>query len=133
MAEAEGWTHQDYALAVAAAIANTDIALDVSRERLLSLAAIGSNLKAAQASADTLAQHVLVLDALFSRFAFESHAALSRNANSKTPETAERYLNAAIRASRASIATMSALKILRDDTPTTTEPEAAALFLAEAK
>lgn len=141
MSEAEGWTPQDYTIALAATLANIEMPLDISRERLAALGGIGSGLAAVQASADTLAQHVLVLDALFSRFALEAHAALTRNTNSRAPETAERYLNAAIKASRAALATMSALKILRDDAnppatllpPQTVQPASAPLFLVEAK
>lgn len=143
MSEAEGWTPQDYTIALSATLANVEMPLDISRERLAALGSIGAGLAAVQASADTLAQHVLILDALMSRFALEAHAALTRNTNARAPETAERYLNAAIKASRAALATMSALSILRSHAnptstatllpPQTVQPASAPLFLVEAK
>lgn len=76
-----------------------------------------------RASADELAGHYAILEALFHRFAREAHEALKSD-KPQAGEIADRYLTAALKAQRAALATLSALKILRSSasTPTPTQP-----------
>lgn len=114
MAAREEWAPDFYAVVLAENIRSTNVSLDRQRERLGALARLGAGLAGAQASADELAQHYAVLEALFHRFAVESHGALQAG-GPRASEIAERYLSASLKAQRAGLATLSALKVLRED------------------
>ena len=116
MADAEAWSPDDYALALADHIRDTRVPLDRQRERLAALAQVGAG--ADRAAADMLAQTAIILEALFHRFSRTAHE-ISINGQDRNSVHAERYLSAALRASRAAMATLSALKVLRDGAPTT--------------
>ncbi len=128
LATAEGWTPEDYSLALAENIRTTAVPLDVQRERLAALAQLGGGLSQTgdQAAATRLAQHFAVLEALHQRFAFEAFEALRGN-GPRASEIAERYLGASLKAQRAAMSVLSALKVLRDSqapggAPTTITP-----------
>jgi hypothetical protein len=114
MAEREGWTPDTYAISLSEAIRTSLIPLDVQRERIQTLAQVGAGLAGGQASAEELAAHYSVLDALFHRFARSAHE-ISVNEPLRTYKAAEVYLNVAIKAQRASLSVLSALKVLRDE------------------
>lgn len=128
LAQREGWTPQRYALGLSEAIRSSHVSLDAQRERLAALAAMAPGLGAAQHSADALAQHFVVLEALWQRFAFAAHGALqdaqSGAGGKSRVEAADKYLSAALRAQRAAMQCLSALKVLRDGqaAPTTQAP-----------
>lgn len=112
MAMAEGMPAQGYAIRLAEVLrAPGDTPLAQQRARLQALAGCGAG--GDLAAADTLSQHALILEALFTRFAFESGRWLQSN-DRKAGEYAERYLNAAVKAQAAAARCLSALKILRD-------------------
>lgn len=113
MAEAIEWTPALYALSLAKHIRAREVPLDMQRERLASLSNIGAGLDGEQASAEELAQHSVILDALFFRFTDEAVRALSQ-AGPRSSEIAERFLNAALKAQRAGVSVLSALATLRD-------------------
>lgn len=120
MATSEGWEPDFYACSLAEHIRNTNVPMDMQRERIRALAQLGAGLAGAQASADELSQHYAVLDSLFHRFAMAAHGALQAG-GPRASEIAERYLSASLKAQRASLATLSALKMLREEVaaPTT--------------
>ena len=118
MARREGWTPERYALGLAEAIRSSLVPLDAQRERLAALAAMAPGLGADQHSADALAQHFAVLEALWQRFALAAHGALKETQSGAggkgRVDAADRYLSAALRAQRAAMQCLSALKVLRD-------------------
>ena len=117
IAEREGFTPEVYALALSESIRNSAVPLDVQRERLASLAQAGGG--ADKATADELARHFSILSALFERFARASSEAIARG-DPKAADTAETFMRAAERAQKASVACLSALRVLRESpTPTT--------------
>lgn len=111
MAQAEGWTPDTYAVVLSEHIRATTIPLEAQRERLAALAGIGA--KADQAAADELVRHYSVLEALMHRFARDAVEVSSARVT-KAAEAVERYANLSIRAQRAAVACLSALKALRD-------------------
>jgi len=119
LAAREEWTPDLYALVLSENLCRTDVPLDRQRERLAALAQMGAGLAGGQASADALAQNHVILEALFHRFAREAHEAL-RSDRPRASEIADRYLTAALKAQRASMATLSALKVLRDSSSAST-------------
>lgn len=127
MAQAEGMTTEAYAVRLSEVLrAPGNVALAGQRARLQGLAQCGAG--GDLAAADTLAQHALILEALFTRFAHESSKWLQSN-DRKAGEYAERYLNAAVKAQAAVGRCLSALRVLREapsaspDTPTAPAPE----------
>lgn len=129
MAEAEGVHNPDsYAIALSERIRDTGVPLDQQRERLQALAQVGAGLAGDKASADELARHFGVLEALFHRFARSAHEVSAKDPiRGSGPAVA--YLGAAMKAQRAALATLSALKVLRDANqaaPLTTSPPAPA-------
>jgi hypothetical protein len=130
LARLEGWSPQRYALGLSEAIRDSCVPLDAQRERLAALAAMAPGLGADQHSADALAQHFAVLEALWQRFAFAAHGALkeAQSGNEKKGQqgAADRYLSAALRAQRAAMQCLSALKVLRDAQAPTTSPTTSA-------
>ncbi|MDO8249103.1 MAG: hypothetical protein Q7T78_05205 [Rhodoferax sp.] len=124
MATREEWTPDFYAVVLAENIRTTKVPLDLQRERLAALAqVVGPGLAGGQASAEELARHYAILESLFHRFAREAHEAL-RSDKPRASEIADRYLTAALKAQRAALATLSALKVLRDSASTPTTPAA---------
>ena len=113
VAEREMFDPDKYAACLAEAIRATNVPLDRQRERLAALAQVGAGLAGDRASADELARHHAILEALFHRFAREAHEALKSD-KPRASEIADRYLSAALKAQRAALATLSALKVLRD-------------------
>lgn len=124
MAELEGWSGDEYALALSAAIRHNSVSLDNQRERLVCLAAMGET--ADSTAGGALAQHFQVLEALFMRFSLEALEALQRGGH-KSSEISERYASAAMRAQGASLRVLSALKALRDAPSPPTTPAAASV------
>jgi len=123
IAEREGfWDPETYATCLSEKIRRTTIPLDKQKERLAALA--GTSELADNATAEVLAQHLTVLEALHQRFALEAVEALAI-VGSRGAEIAERFLNASVRAQAAAMKTLSAMKVLRDSgkaTPTTLSP-----------
>lgn len=121
MAQREGWDPDLYALALSENIRNSGMSLDLSRERLASLAQVAAGLAGDQASADELARHFSILEALYHRFARAAVEAMGSD-RQRASEIADRYLSAALKAQRGAMACLSALKVLRDghQPPTTT-------------
>ena len=114
----EGWDPERYAVVLAENVRRTDVPLDAQRERLAALACTGAH--ADQTSADALAQHYTVLEALHHRFTREAFEALDRG-GPRAPEVADRYLSASLKAQAAAMRVLSALKVLRDaQSPSTT-------------
>lgn len=121
MAEREGWTPDSYALTLAGHIRNSGVPLQAQTERLQALAQVGGSLAvgADSATAAALSQHYAVLEALHQRFAHEALKALDAGGRN-APEVADRFLSASLRAQRAAMGVLSALKVLRDAAPTRT-------------
>ena len=115
MAAAEGWTAESYAWALAETIRSTEVPLDRSRERLAALATAGAC--ADRAAASELALHYQLLEALFHRFSLEASRTLDR----PSPGSADRahtLLSAGLKAQRAALACLSAMRVLRDGSGT---------------
>jgi hypothetical protein len=73
-------------------------------------------------AAEELARHAVILNALFERFARVAADLSAEGGGVRQSVAAERYLNAALKAQRATLATLSALKVLRDSATTPTTP-----------
>lgn len=110
MAVRESWTPALYAVALAETIRNSAVPLDVQRERLKALASVGQ--MAGAATADELAQHYVVLEALHQRFAVAAINSIDRG-GPRAAETAERFLQGSLRAQKSAVACLSALATLR--------------------
>lgn len=110
MAGRESWTPALYAVALAETIRNSAVPLDVQRERLAALASVGH--LANTATADQLAQHYMVLEALHQRFAVAAIDSIDRG-GPRAAETAERFLQGSLRAQKSAMACLSALATLR--------------------
>lgn len=116
MASAEAWDPDTYALALSEHIRDSKVPLDRQRERLAALAQVGTG--ADRAAADELARQFSILESLFHRFARAAHE-ISVTDHARNSVHAERFLSASLKAQRAAMATLSALKVLRDGAPTT--------------
>lgn len=124
MAGREAWSPDKYAVVLAEHIRETTIPLDIQRERLEALAQAGAVLQGDAPAAEELARQAVILNALVERFARVA-ADLSADGNgARYSAASERYLNAALKAQRAALGTLSALKTLRDSAsaPTTAKP-----------
>ena len=124
MAAAEAWDPAGYALALADHIRDSNVPLDRQRERLTCLAQLGHG--ADRAAADELSSMFAILESLFHRFARTAHE-ISINDQDRNSVHAERYLSAALKAQRAAMATLSALKVIRDGAGIPSTPAAGAL------
>lgn len=113
MAQAEKWDPDRYSVALSENIRNSGMSLDMQRERLTSLAQVGAGLAGDQATAVEIARHWLTLDALYQRFSRAAVEAMGSD-RPRASEIADRYLNAALKAQRAAMACLSALKVLRE-------------------
>lgn len=124
MAALEEWTPESYAVVLASNIRNSGVGLSAQTERLAALAGIGGalSLQADETTAAMLTEHLAVLEALHQRFAHEALKALNAGGN-KAEVVAERYLSASVKAQRACLAVLSALKVIREGVaPTTRAP-----------
>lgn len=110
-ASLEGWDADNYVLALADRIRSTCEPLDPQRERLAQLASLAQG--ADQSTACELARHATVLNAIFQRFIRHASDLASSDPIRNAP-VAEKYLLAALRAQRAELGALSALKVLRD-------------------
>lgn len=126
MATREGFTPSTYAIALADYLRDGELPGDLQRERIAALVGLGRN--ADVATADELAHHYVLLEALLQRFAVESVKALTKDAP-RAAHVSETYLNASIKAQRAALACLSALKAIRSTpSPTTTRPSSVAML-----
>ena len=118
-----GWSEAGYSAALANAISSSNVPLDVQRERLAALACLGDGL-GDQVTAGTIAAHSLILEALFHRFAKTAHD-IHAESPVRNSGPAVAYLAGAVKAQRAAMACLSALKVLRDGNqpPTTAAHE----------
>lgn len=112
MAEAEGWSAQLYTIALAEQIRSTFEPLQAQRERLAQLSAVGSTL-GDQAAADELGMHEVLLTAVFQRF-LRTAAVLAGADPVRNAKAVEAYMHSALKAQRAALMTLSAIKSLRD-------------------
>jgi len=127
MAQAEGMVVDDYAVSLARTIrapGNTPLSNQRARLQALAQAGAGGDL----AAADSLSQHYLILEALFTRFAWESGRWL-QSGDKRASEYSERYLTAAVKAQAAAARCLSALKVLRDAPSASNTPTAPAIVL----
>ncbi len=111
MAQVEGWTADRYTLELSERIRLTSEPLDLQRERLGQLAAIGG--AADQAAADELARHEVLLSAIFQRFIRQA-AELAANDPVRYAKQVDSYMHSALKAQRAAVLTLGALKTIRD-------------------
>lgn len=102
-----------YAIALAHNIRNDGVSLDVQRERLAALAQVGGGLAASRASAEELGRHLLILNALFTRLALMA-ANAAGHPGKHSAEAADRLTSSAIKAQRAAVSVLGAMKALRD-------------------
>ena len=101
----------EYTIALSACLLDQSLPLQVQTARLQALA--GSGPAADQAAADELARHVLLLSAMTERFGHEAVAAAARG-GSNAYRAVDAYVTAAGKSHRAVLASLSALKVLRD-------------------
>ena len=114
MAEAEGWTAQLYSLALAQHIQSTFEPLDAQRERLAALCTVvGPCAKGDQAAALELGMHEVLLTAIFQRF-IRTAAELAGADPIRNAKAVEAYMHSALKAQRAALNTLSAIKTIRD-------------------
>lgn len=111
MAQAEGWNADRYALELAERIRRTGEPLDLQRERLAQLAAIGGT--ADQAAADELARHEVLLSAIFQRF-LRTASELATADPIRNAQAVQMFMHSALKAQRAAVLTLGALKSIRD-------------------
>jgi len=111
MAAAEGWTADNYTLALADRIRSTGEPLDSQRERLAQLASLAQG--ADPATADAQARHAAILNAIFQRF-IRCAADLAAADPVRNCAAVETYLNSALKSQRAALGVLSALKTIRD-------------------
>lgn len=116
IAQKEAWEPDAWAVAVAHRIRDLSRPLDAQRERLAALVACGG--RADRATSESIGQHFTVLEALFQRFTIEALRVVEKGGH-KAPEHSEAFMRSALKAQRAALACLSALKSLRsDDVPT---------------
>lgn len=110
LAALEGLPLDSYVCQLADVIAPTENCLDVQVDRFRALASLARCGKAEARTASELAGHYIITNALFERW---SHAAFAQHEAGR-PKGTEIYSKLAIQASGASLAILSALKVLRD-------------------
>lgn len=113
IAKREGWTPDDFALNLAHCIRADNIPLDAQRQRLAALANLAPEI-GSKASADELARHYVVLNALFDRLAWAA-AKTAESGKVQHATAVERLATGAVKTQRAALGVLSALKALRDD------------------
>jgi hypothetical protein len=101
------------------------VSLDAQRERLAQLAQIANGLAGDQTTANELGGHAVVLESLFHAFARQAAEAL-KSPSHRAPETADKFLTAALKAQKAMMNVLGAIKVIRDQhqpqTTSATEP-----------
>ena len=126
LAQREGVSSVDYAISFANALCNGE-PMSAQRARFAALVDIAGRLDPDNVTADQIGQNYLILNALFKRLVIDGHAAMKSETRGAS-EAAERLLNAAFKAQRASMSCLSALKVLRDSKKApTTPPQVAGL------
>lgn len=123
-----GWDPTTYALNLSHAVRDSRVPFDTQRERLQALAHIGGQVGDATA-AEEISHHYTLLNALWQRFC--RLAAMDGSGHGSA--ASERYLNAALKAQRAALACLSALKAIRDSNQPPTTVTAATLPAPAAK
>lgn len=116
MAQREGWDADAFALNLAHCIRADNIPLDAQRQRLAALANLTPNI-GSKASADELARHYMVLNALFDRLAWTA-AKTAESGKVQHATAVERLAAGAVRCQRAALGVLSALQVLRDSAVT---------------
>lgn len=128
IAQRERWGNNEWAVAMADRIRDISRPLDAQRERLAALVVTGA--RADQASAEVLGQHFVMLEALFQRFTSEAVRA-GEGGGARSVERVDVFMRGALKAQRAAVSCLSALKSLRDSpTPTRSQKVAATLTTA---
>jgi hypothetical protein len=125
MAAREGWAPGEYAIGLAEEIRPTYFPLDRQRERLAQLAQVGAGLAGDAVTAEALMEHYAILEAIWHRLAREAVLALS-SGDKRAGEHSERFLSGALKAQRACMAVLSAVKVLRDGQAVQAQPPAVA-------
>lgn len=118
LAYLEGASPADYALRFADALCNGE-PLSAQRAGFAALVDIGGRLDPDTVAAEEVGKHFLILDGLFKRLLIDVRPLLT-SSNRGASEAAERLLNVAFKAQRASLSCLSALKVLRDSKTSTT-------------
>ena len=121
MAQKEGWDPDRYAINLSESMGRTGVSLDSQRERLAALASIAPALLGDQSAADELARHEKVLTALFHRFAYTA-SELAAKDTSRYGRAAGAFLDGALKAQRASMLVLGAIKAIRDSQQHATTP-----------
>lgn len=112
LAELEGWSADLYTMALSERIRNTCEPLDRQRERLAALAQLGGD-AGDQAAADELARHAVLLSAIFQRF-IRTAAELEVSSPVRHSKAVEAYMHSGLKAQRAAVLTLGALKTIRE-------------------
>lgn len=117
LAEREGCTSAaDYAVLFAQTLCNSG-PLDLMRERFIALTSVAGHLDPDEAAASEIGQHYVILESLFRKLIIQSVAATAAGGRG-SGEAGERLLNGALKAQRAALVCLSALKTLRAAAPT---------------
>lgn len=103
------------AIQFAQALCNRD-SLDVMRERFAALVSVAGRLIPDSAVAEEIGRHYLILDALYKTLIIQSVEVVGPGQRGNS-EAAERLLNGALKVQRAAMACVSALRVLRDASP----------------
>lgn len=119
MAEAEGFTADDYTVALVSRIGVTQLPFNRQIARMQALAGIATKTSPDNVTADELARHYVLTLALFEKFSLLA----SDCASSGKARAAGIYMSAAASAQRASLAVLNALETLRQrEIPPAGEP-----------
>jgi hypothetical protein len=110
MAEREGWSPDDYVLALADHIRHPSVRLTAQRERLQALASLSE--LGDRTVGGALAQHFQILEALVQRYALAAEQYLTKG-GPHSLEISERMLGCSVRAQTAALRVASALTALR--------------------
>ncbi|MBC5768453.1 hypothetical protein [Ramlibacter albus] len=112
LAEREGWMDADeYAIKFAEALCSNGVSLDAQRERLAALVNVASATAGDELSAEELGKHYIILDALFRRLIVD---AMNVAGDSRKLDASDKLLTGALKAQRAALACLSALKMIRE-------------------
>ena len=109
LAQREGFSADDYTLALVKRIGITDLSINQQISRLRALAGIATNASPDSVTADELARQYAIAYALYERFSLLA----ADCASSGKTRAAGVYMSAATSASRASLSVLNALESLR--------------------
>lgn len=116
IAQREGFTSStDWAARFAQALCDGE-SLDVMRERFTALVSAAGRISPDSAAAEEIGRHYLILEALFKKLVIQS-IEVADSGRKGGSEAAERLLIGSLKAQRAAMACLSALKALRDAAP----------------